>query len=79
MDKQTVIAIALTFFSITAPAAVSLYIMLHKILGILKTLKELSESMIEREERHYDKLEARIQRVEDTLNARHGQRHREVD
>ena len=79
MDKQTIIAIALTFFSITAPAAVSLYIMLHKILNILRMLKELSENMIEREERHYDKLDARLQRVEDIINARHGQKYRQVD
>lgn len=78
MDKQTIIAIALTFFSITAPAAVSLYIMLHKILDILKTLKVLSESMMEREERHYDKIEARLQRVEDIVNARYGSNDRKI-
>ena len=75
MDTNSILAIGLTFISVTLPAAVSVYIMLHKILNVLQDLKELSGKLIESEEKHYDKLAARIQRLEDDFRARNAPRH----
>ena len=81
MDSNNLLAIGLTFFSVTAPAAVTVYVMLHKIVAILGVLKdsfekfgETIEKLGENEEKRYDKLASRIQRLEDRY-AGHGQTH----
>ena len=85
MDSNNLLAIGLTFFSVTAPAAVTVYVMLHKVVGILETLKESFEKFgetIEKlgdtEEKRYEKLASRIQRLEDRY-AGHGQTHGKND
>ena len=82
MDKATMIGVALTMIGIMLPAVVSLCIMLHKLLNALTNIEKLIEKttsqMIAIEERHYDKLEARIQRLEDGIHARYGREDRHM-
>ena len=77
MDFNNLLAIGLTFFSVTAPAAVTVYVMLHKIVALLDILKEsfekfgeTIEKLGEGEERRYEKLASRIQRLEDDFRGR---------
>lgn len=85
MDTNNLLAIGLTFISVTLPAAVTVYVMLHKVVGILETLKdsfekfgESIEKLGETEEKRYDKLASRIQRLEDRY-AGHAPQHGEAD